>query len=290
MRAEQNTHRHAASRKPNVVATAVLVIGAVYCFFPLLWIVIAATKSATELFSTPTLLPMFNGGLVENLRILFAYGDGVYGRWMLNSAIYAGVGGVLSTLVAGTAGYALAKYRFPGSGLILKVIVAGVMLPAVLLAIPQYLLLARFQLTNTYQAVILCLLVSPYAIYLCKIYADSSVPTEIMEAARIDGASEWRIFTSTGIRLMMPALVTIFLLQFVAIWNNFLLPFIMLNDGQKFPLTMGLQQLLQNSASKAAQYSAAIMGVVLAIIPVAALFLALQRFWRLDLLSGGVKL
>ena len=285
-----NTHRHAAARRPNIVATAVLIVGAVYCFFPLLWILIAATKSATELFSTPTLLPMFNGGIMENLRILFAYGNGVYGRWMLNSAIYAGVGGVLSTIVAGAAGYALAKYRFPGSSLILKVIVAGVMLPAVLLAIPQYLLLAQFHLTNTYQAVILCLLVSPYAIFLCKIYADSSVPTEIMEAARIDGASEWRIFTSTGVRLMMPALVTIFLLQFVAIWNNFLLPFIMISDGKLFPLTMGLQQLLQNSASKAAQYSAAIMGVVLAIIPVAALFLALQRFWRLDLLSGGVKL
>ncbi len=191
--------------RANIVSTAILVIGgALYAILPVVWILIASTKSASELFSTPTALPSFTGGFFENISELFAYRDGVFGLWMLNSALYAGGGGVLSTLIAAAAGYSLAKYRFRGSTWIFRLIVAGVLLPQILLAIPQYLLLAQVGMTNSYLSVILPLLVSPYAIYLCKIYAESSVPDEIMEAARIDGASEWRIFTSTGLRLMRP--------------------------------------------------------------------------------------
>ena len=275
--------------RTNLFSTIVLFIGALYCVLPVLWIVIAATKSSTELFSTPTALPSFTGGLFANIAELFAYRDGIFGRWMLNSALYAGGGGIASTLIAAAAGFALAKYRFRGSTAIFRVIVAAVLLPQIMLAIPQYLLLAQFGMTNNYFSVILPLLVSPYAIYLCKIYAEASVPNEIMEAARIDGASEWRMFLSTGLRLMAPALVTVFLLQFIAIWNNFLLPFIMLTDDSQFPLTLGLYAMLRAGASQAALYSLVITGAAIAIIPVVALFLSLQRFWRLDLMSGGVK-
>jgi multiple sugar transport system permease protein len=275
--------------RTNLYSTIVLFIGALYCVLPVLWIVIAATKSSTELFSTPTALPSFTGGLFANIAELFAYRDGIFGRWMLNSALYAGGGGIASTLIAAAAGFALAKYRFRGSTAIFRVIVAAVLLPQIMLAIPQYLLLAQFGMTNNYFSVILPLLVSPYAIYLCKIYAEASVPNEIMEAARIDGASEWRMFLSTGLRLMAPALVTVFLLQFIAIWNNFLLPFIMLTDDSQFPLTLGLYAMLRAGASQAALYSLVITGAAIAIIPVVALFLSLQRFWRLDLMSGGVK-
>ncbi|WAA66535.1 carbohydrate ABC transporter permease [Microbacterium oxydans] len=275
--------------RTNLFSTIVLFVGALYCVLPVLWIVIAATKSSTELFSTPTALPSFTGGLFENIAELLAYRDGIFGRWMLNSALYAGGGGIASTLIAAAAGYALAKYRFRGSTSIFRIIVAAVLLPQIMLAIPQYLLLAQFGMTNNYFSVILPLLVSPYAIYLCKIYAEASVPNEIMEAARIDGATEWRIFLSTGLRLMSPALVTVFLLQFIAIWNNFLLPFIMLTDDSKFPLTLGLYAMLRAGASQAALYSLVITGAAIAIIPVVALFLSLQRFWRLDLMSGGVK-
>lgn len=275
--------------RANAFSTTILVIGALYCVLPVLWILIASTKSSGELFSTPTALPSFTGGFWQNLTELFAYKDGVFGQWMLNSALYAGGGGILSTLIAAAAGYALAKYRFRGSTWIFRLIIAGVLLPQIMLAIPQYLMLAQLGLTNSYFSVILPLLVSPYAIYLCKIYAEASVPDEIVEAARIDGAGEWRIFVSTGLRLMAPALITVFLLQFIAIWNNFLLPFIMLTDNTKFPLTLGLYAMLQAGASQAALYSLVIAGTLLTIVPVVVLFLSLQRFWRLDLLSGGVK-
>ena len=273
----------------NVPATIVLVIGAVYTLVPVLWILVASTKTSSELFSTPTYLPAFTGGLWQNLHDLFTYRDGIFGRWALNSLIYAVGGGVLSTLIAAAAGYALGKYRFRGSTTLFRVIVAGVMVPAIALAIPQYLLLAQFNLTNNYFAVILPLLVSPYAIYLCKIYAESAVPDELMEAARLDGASEWHIFRTVGLRLMLPALVTVFLLQFIGIWNNFLLPSIMLTDPQLYPLTLGLFGMLRVSGGQAALYSSVVTGSLLSIIPVIVLFLSLQKFWRLDLISGGVK-
>jgi multiple sugar transport system permease protein len=170
-----------------------------------------------------------------------------------------------------------------------RTIVAAVLLPQIMLAIPQFLLLAKFGMTNNYASVLLPQLVSPFAIYLCKIYAEASVPDEIMEAARIDGGSEWRIFRSVGAPLMLPALVTVFLLQFIGIWNNFLLPFVMINNDHLYPLTLGLYGLMIITGGQAAQYSIVIAGVLVSIVPLAILFLSLQRYWKIDLVSGGVK-
>jgi multiple sugar transport system permease protein len=158
-----------------------------------------------------------------------------------------------------------------------------------MLAIPQFLLLAKINMTNNYAAVLLPQLVSPFAIYLCKIYAEASVSDEVIEAARVDGASEWRIFISIGARLLSPALVTVFLLQFIGIWNNFLLPYVMLNKDQLFPVTEGMYGLLIITGGQAAQYSIVIAGVLVSIVPLALVFLSLQRYWRVDLISGGVK-
>jgi multiple sugar transport system permease protein len=279
-----------STRKVNLIPTIILIIGALYCVLPVLWIVIASTKTNDQLFSTATFLPSFTGGFWTNMQALFTYNNGIFGQWALNSVIYAVGGGVLSTIVAGAAGYALGKYRFFGSKWIFRLIVAAVLLPQIMLAIPQFLLLAKFGMTNNYASVILPQLVSPFAIYLCKIYAEASVPDEIMEAARIDGGSEWRIFWSVGSRLMMPALVTVFLLQFIGIWNNFLLPFVMLNSDQLYPLTLGLYGLMIITGGQAAQYSIVIAGVLVSIVPLAILFLSLQRYWKVDLISGGVKI
>ena len=273
-----------------IVPTLILIVGALYCVLPVLWILIASTKTNDELFSTPSFVPSFTGGFWTNMQALFTYNNGIFGRWALNSVIYAIGGGVLSTVIAGAAGYALGKYTFTGSKWIFRLIVAAVLLPQIMLAIPQFLLLAKFGMTNTYASVILPQLVSPFAIYLCKIYAEASVPDEIMEAARIDGGSEWRIFWSVGSRLMMPALVTVFLLQFIGIWNNFLLPFVMINNDQLYPLTLGLYGLMIITGGQAAQYSIVIAGVLVSIVPLAILFLSLPRYWKIDLISGGVKL
>jgi multiple sugar transport system permease protein len=277
------------TRKRGWLPTGILLLGAVYCLFPVLWILIASTKSRSELFATSTYVPDLGLGIVRNIGDLSSYEGGVFWQWMLNSVVYALIGGILASAVSACCGYALAKYRFRGAGALFNVILAGVLLPPIVLAIPQYLLLSKVGISDSYAAVILPQLFNPYGIYLARVYANAAVPDELLEAGRLDGAGEGKLFLSVGLRLMGPGLVTIFLLQFIAIWNNFLLPFVMLSSDSKFPLTVGLYSLLQHGADEASLYSLVIVGTLLAVLPVIALFLSLQKYWKVDLVSGAVK-
>lgn len=267
--------------------TLTLLLGALYCLLPVAWVLIAATKSGRELFSTFTFLP--GSGFTQNVKDLNAYRGGIYWKWMGNSALYAGLGALLSTAVSALSGYALAIYRFRGRETVFGVLMAGVLMPPVILAIPQYLLLAKADLTDSYASVLLPLILSPYGVYLARIYSSAAVPGDVVEAGRMDGASEWRIFSRIALPMMVPGLVTVFLFQFVAVWNNFLLPYIMLSDDEKFPITLGLFTLLEQGSNTPALYTLVITGALLAIVPLIALFLVIQRFWSLDLLSGAVK-
>ncbi|PJJ71751.1 multiple sugar transport system permease protein [Diaminobutyricimonas aerilata] len=283
--------RRASSRadrdRPSIVATAVLLLGAVYCLIPVLWVLTASTKDGGELFSTFTFAPSTHLG--DNIAELTAYRDGLFWRWMLNTALYAGVGAALSTYVSALSGYVLAKFSFPGKSVVFRVLLMGVLVPGVILAIPQYLLFAQFGLTNTYWSVLLPQIISPYGIYLARIYAAASVPTDVVEAARTEGAGELFAFHRVALPMMAPGLVTIFLFQFVAIWNNFMLPYIMLGDDNLFPLTVGLHGLLNQGATVPALYTLVITGALLSILPLIAVFLLLQRYWRVDLAAGAVK-
>jgi multiple sugar transport system permease protein len=271
------------------VPTALLLLGALYCLAPVLWVGIAATKGPSELFSTFSFWPSFHGGFQYNVTHLLEFRDGVFLEWALNSLLYAGVGSVLSVAVSTLAGYALAKYDFVGRELIFMTILAGVLVPQITLAVPQYLLMSELNLVNSYWSVLLPSIISPYGIYLSRIYAASVVSDDMLEAGRIDGAGEYRLAWKVGLPPMVPGMVTLLLLQFVAIWNNFLLPYIMISDDGRFPMTVGLFTMLNQGASQPALYSLVVMGVFLSVLPLVALFLFLQRYWRLDLVSGGVK-
>jgi multiple sugar transport system permease protein len=275
------------SRRVSPVATGVLLVGAVYCLLPVIWVVVASTKGAADLFNTFTFAPGTH--LLDNIADLSAYRGGLFWRWMANTALYAGVGAALSALVSAMAGFALAKFAFPGKTAVFNVLLAGVLVPGVVLAIPQYLLLAKIGLTNTYWAVLLPSILSPYGIYLARIYVAAAVPDEVVEAARTDGAGPLRVFTAVVLPMMRSGLVTIFLFQFVGIWNNFMLPYIMLGDDRLFPITVGLNGLLNQGATQPALYTAVITGALLSVLPLVALFLGLQRFWQVDLAAGAVK-
>jgi multiple sugar transport system permease protein len=274
-------------RRPATLPTAILLLGAVYCLLPVAWVLVASTKNNSQLFNTFTFAP--NGSLWSNITSLSSYAGGVFWHWMLNSVLYAGGGALLSTVVSALTGFALAKYRFRGRSALFNTLLAGVLVPPVVLAVPQYLLLAKFGLTDTYWSVLLPSVLSPYGIYLARIYAMSAVPDEVIESARVDGCPEGRLFARIAVPMMAPGLVTVFLFQFVAIWNNFLLPFIMLSDENKFPITVGLYTLLNRGSTAPALYSLVVTGAMLSIIPLIILFLALQRYWRTDIASGAVK-
>jgi multiple sugar transport system permease protein len=268
------------------LAFVVLLLGALYCLAPVAWVVLAASKTPRELFTTFSFAP--GSGLLDNLANLSTHGDGVFWRWVFNSLLYAGVGGIVSTLVSAMAGYALAKFRFRGREALFTVILAGVLVPAVVLAVPQYLLLAKVGLAGTYWSVLLPVVINPFGIFLCRIFATAAVPQDTLEAARLDGAGQLRIFGLIVLPMMLHGLVTVFLLTFVGIWNNFLLPFIMLSDQDKYPITLGLYTFLSQGAGDSNLYPLVITGSAVSVIPLIALFLALQRLWRADLLAGAL--
>ena len=267
---------------------AVMIVATLYFLTPLWWLVVASSKTRED-FTTTNPLWFADFALFDNIAALVQYRDGVFLQWLANSALYAGVGAALATLIAAMAGYAIAKYAFRGRETLFNIILGGVLVPATALALPLFLLFSQAGATNTIWAVLLPSLVSPFGVYLSRIYAAASVPDEIIEAARIDGAGEVRTFFTVATRLMAPALVTIFLFQFVAIWNNFFLPLIMLRDEGLFPVTLGLY-VWNTQVSQIPDIRAlVVIGSLLSIIPLIVTFLALQRFWQSGLANGGLK-
>ncbi|MEJ1156168.1 MULTISPECIES: carbohydrate ABC transporter permease [Microbacterium] len=270
------------------VALVVMAVFTLYFLVPIWWLFIAATKDRGELLTTNALW-FADWNFVQNVQDLFAYGDGIYLRWLVNSAGYAGIGALLATVFAGMCGYALAKYQFRGREAYFNVVLGGVLVPATALALPLFLIFSQVNLTNTFWAVLLPSIVSPFGVYLSRIYAGASVPDELIEASRLDGAGEVRTFFTVSIRLMMPALITVFLFQFVAIWNNFFLPLIMLRSEELFPVTYGLYawNTQLNQIPELRTY--VLVGSFISIIPLIITFLFLQRFWRNGLGTGSVK-
>jgi len=274
------------SRSTAMVTMGVLTLAAVYFLIPVWWLVVSATKSNTALFSSNGF--GFSGfSLFDNIVDVFTKQDGLFGRWLLNSVLYAGIGGLLATFLGVACGYALAKYNFRGRGVIFGAILGGLLIPSALLTVPLYLMFSRIGLVNTVWAVLIPAIVNPFAVYLGRIYAAASMPDELLEAARLDGASEIRIFFSVALRLMSPAFVTVFLFSFVSIWNNFFLPLIMLSDQSLYPVTLGIFNWY--TQTREANYNVVITGSLLSVIPLVIAFLSLQRFWRAGLSAGSVK-
>lgn len=276
------------SRTGRLVATLVMVVASAYFLAPVLWLVIASTKSTGDLFSTPG-FAFADFQLWENLAALNAYDDGIFWRWSLNSVIYSVFGSALTTFVCAMTGYGLAVYRFRGRSTILAIVLASMLVPGTVIAQPTYVLLLHMGLDNSYAGLLLPALVYPFGVLLCYIYAQSSVPIELIEAARLDGASELRIFVSLGLRLMSTGLVTVLLFAFLGSWNSYILPLLVLTDADLMPLTVGLTGWSQASITIPGLQILTVVGSLVSIIPIAIVFLSLQRFWRSGLTAGGIR-
>ena len=284
--------RRAAGRKRHsVVLNILMTVMLLYAVLPLFWLVVNSTKSQTALFST---FGLWFGGkfaLWSNIHQVFTYDNGIFVRWFANTVLYvvAGAGG--ATLLATLAGYGLAKYDFPGKRAVFAVVLGAVAVPGTALAVPTFLLFSKLHLTNTPWAVILPSLVSPLGLYLIWVYAAEAVPTEILEAARIDGAGEFRTFLVISSRLLGPGMVTVALFTVVATWNNYFLPLIMLSQPNWYPLTVGLNEWNSQASTIGGEavYNLVITGSLLTVIPIMAAFLYLQRYWRSGLAAGSVK-
>ncbi|MGP9019124.1 carbohydrate ABC transporter permease [Streptomyces sp. BR1] len=265
-----------------------LLLSVGYTLFPLLWLITASTKNTGGLLGGDAF--SFKGfDLGRNLSDLASYNDGVYFRWYLNSLLYAGGGALVCALISVAAGYAFDKYRFRGKEKLFGVVLLGVLVPSTALALPMYLLASKTGVVNTYWSVLIPVLVNPFGVYLARVFSASYIPDEALEAARIDGAGELRAFWSIGLRMVMPGFVTVFLLQFTAIWNNFFLPLVMLSDQKLFPLSLGLYSWNSNTHAEPSFYPLVVTGSLLAVLPLVVAFVALQRHWKAGLTAGSVK-
>jgi len=282
----------APGERRSTVLTVLVWLCAAYFVLPLIWLLIASTKDNTGLFTSFGFAFAGHFHLWDNLVTLFTQRGGVFGHWFLNTVLYAVLSGVGAAALSTAAGYAFAKYNFPGKRFWFAVVLGAIMIPTTALALPTYLLFSSAHLTNTIWAVILPSLVSPFGVFLMRVFAEEAIPDSLLEAARIDGAGELRIFAQIGVRLLGPGVVTVLLFALVATWNNYFLPLIMLTDPSLFPLTVGLAQL--QAASEAgggasAQFSTVITGSLVSIVPLVVAFLYLQRYWQSGLSTGSVK-
>ncbi|VXB44969.1 L-arabinose transport system permease protein AraQ [Microbacterium sp. 8M] len=269
----------------------VMVLYALYTLVPLVWLLISATKTQAGLFGSFGLWFSNDFAFFDNLAQTLSYRDGIFLRWLGNTLLYVVLGAGGATLLATLAGYGLAKYRFPGRRAVFAVVLGAVAVPGTALAVPTFLLFSQMGLTNTPWAVIIPSLISPFGLYLMWVFASDAVPAELLEAARIDGAGEFRIFFTIALRLLAPGVVTVILFTVVATWNNYFLPLIMLSDPSWYPLSVGLNQWAAQASGVSAQpiYNLVIMGSVLTIVPIVIAFLLLQRFWQAGLSAGSVK-
>ncbi len=289
----RDTHASIARRRvglPGALGMAVMLLATVYFLLPLYWLIIAATKNRGDLLNTFGLWFSGRFDLGANLHDLATQDNGIYVRWLLNTVLYAGVAAIAGTVLSSMAGYALAKFTFRGRNLIFSVILGAILVPSTALVLPLYLLMSAWNLTNTYWSVLLPSIVSPFGVYLSRIYAAGSVPDDLLEAARLDGAGEFRTFATVAVRIMSPALVTVFLFQLVAVWTNYFLPLVMLSDSSLYPVTVGLQTWFTTAgSSQQILYNLVVTGALISVIPLVLGFLFLQRYWRSGLTAGGMK-
>jgi ABC-type spermidine/putrescine transport system permease subunit II len=186
------------------VGTAALLVAAVYVIAPIYWLVVASAKSTSQLFSTSTFLPPAHLNWITNLKSLFSYNSGDFKWWFVNSVIYAVATATLATGVSTLCGYGLAKYRFKLRGAIFGLVVGALIVPATALVVPLFLLEHDVGLTNTYQGVILPLMVYPFGVHFMSIFAADAVPDTLIDSCRIDGAGEFHTFWMIGRPILMP--------------------------------------------------------------------------------------
>jgi multiple sugar transport system permease protein len=283
---------HSFARPRKSVILTILMAGLVtYSLFPLWWLLMSATKPQDLLGDSFGLLPAGEFALFANITEVLTHQDGIFVRWFGNTVVYvlAGAGG--ATLFAALGGYGLAKYRFRGRNAVFATVLGAVAVPGAALAVPTFLMFSELGLTNTMWSVILPTMVSPFGLYLMWVFASEAIPTELLEAARVDGAGEWRTFFTISLRLLAPGIVTVALFVIVATWNNYFLPLIMLSDKNLFPLAIGLASWNADATGVGATpvFHLVITGAVLTILPIVAVFLLLQRYWQSGLSAGGVK-
>jgi multiple sugar transport system permease protein len=270
------------SRSEKIFINLLLVLAAAAALMPLLWMVSVSVMepSAAGTFPPPFLPthPTF-----ENYRRLFFHAG--MSRWLLNSFMVATGVTLISLWFNVTAGYAFAKLRFAGRDRIFRALLGALVIPSQVSMIPLFIMLKQLHLVNTFAGVMVPMLASVFGIFLVRQYA-RTLPDELIEAARIDGAGDLRIFVQIILPLLKPIIVTLAVFTFLATWNDFMWPLIVLTGQNHYTLPVALAALSRQHFEDSGMLMA---GSVVTVLPVLLLFLALQRYYIQGLLAGSVK-
>lgn len=289
----RNTRHSSVKPRRSVVFTVLTALFMIYALIPLVWLIISATKTQADYVSTFGFAFGDSFALWDNIRQTFAYRNGIFGRWFLNTIMYVVVGAGGATLLAILGGYGLAKYKFPGRRGVIALVMGAIAVPSTALTVPLFLMFSKIGIVNTPWAVIVPSLITPFGFYLMWVFASEAVPDELLEAARVDGSSELNTFFRISLPLLAPGIVTVALFAIVATWNNYFLPLIMLTSEKWKPLTTGLNDIKLQTYSPAGGteplQNIIITGSLLTIIPLIIAFLFLQRYWQSGLAAGSVK-
>jgi multiple sugar transport system permease protein len=280
--------------------SATLLAFAVFFVAPLLWLVLAPTKSDRQLVGQG---PFTFGSLhqvVSAWQHLDAFSDHIYRAWIGNSLLYALSATAIVFVTAIPAGYGLALGSFPGRRLILTLTLVVMIMPAAALVLPIFLELNSLHLIGSVLSVILPFSFFPFGVNLAYIYYATAVPREVLDAARVDGCGEWATFRHVALPLAKPVVALVLFFSFVSDWNNFFLPYTVLGDSEQYPIQVGLSTLLSSTPS----FNPAVGGggqqvgifrpelalaTLLAVVPVAFVFMLSQRALVRGMVGGGVK-
>ncbi|WTB44318.1 carbohydrate ABC transporter permease [Streptomyces sp. NBC_00827] len=269
----------------------------VFFVLPVIWLLLAPSKTAGQVVQDNPLSFGSFQQIGDAWQHLFAFQDGAMVTWLRNSAVYSGGSLILTLAVSIPAGYALALTNFRGRKTLLTITLVTMIMPQATLVLPIFLELNEFQLIGTVWSVILPFSFYPFGVYLVYIYFGSSLPRDLLSAARIDGCNEWQLFTRIALPLAKPVVGLVAFFSFVGNWNNFFLPYLVLPKSEQFPIQVGLNQLLTSTPSFNPVAGAGLnitipelaLAIVVAILPVLVLFLFSQRTLVSGMLAGATK-
>lgn len=280
-------------RRGTVVAvTGLCVLFSIFTLAPIAWIVINSTKTQANIFQSFGFWFARPFEFFHNFSLLFqdVDGQGTYIQWMGNTALYAVLGGVGATAFAALGGYGFARFDFRGSKATFYVVLSALLVPVTAITLPLYLVYAKVGLINSIWGMVLPSMVSPVGVYLMSSFIKVSVPRELLDAARVDGAGEIRIFLKMALPLMVPGLMTVLLISVVGVWNNYFLPLIIFSKSNLYPITVGLgnwSNRAQNGGSTQI-FPLLVIGGLVTIVPLIVIFLMVQRYWKSGMLLGSV--
>lgn len=269
-------------RPQRLALAAALGVVALLALAPLLWMVALSVMPGGEANRyPPRLLPSIP--TLEHYRTLFSRLD--MARYVLNSAFLATTVTLISVLINGAAGYAFAKFRFTGRDSLYRLLVGALVIPGQVTMLPLFLMMKQMGLVNTYVGAMIPWLASIFGIFLVRQYA-MSIPDDLLDAARMDGAGEWQIFRRVVVPVIRPILLTLAVFTFMGAWNDFLWPLIVLSNDSRYTLPVALANL---SLEHVQDTELMMAGAVLTILPVMIVFITMQRYYINGITAGSVK-